>query len=236
MPTVTRLEPEEAGSARLVVALDGETVGRVSAERAGELGLREGASLSAEEADLVRSEARSLEALDAALRLLATRPRSRRELERRLGAKGFEGRAVAAALERCDEMGYLDDVAFAASHTRDRIRLKPRGKLRILAELREKGVSEEDARAGIERAFQEEEATERDLAERVLEKKWRDPADRDLRKERRRLSGHLERRGFPFHLIRELVDDRIEEVRRRRREGDPGAGPERGREGGHPRG
>lgn len=216
MPTVTRLEPEEAGSERLVVALDGESVGAVSAERAGELGLREGLSLSPEEADVVRAEARRLEALDAALRLLATRPRSRRELERRLGAKGFPGPAVAGALERCEELGYLDDVEFAASHARDRIRLKPRGKLKILAELREKGVSEEDARTGIERAFRQEEATERELAVRILEKKWRGLGDRDPRKERRRLAGHLERRGFPFHMIRELVDERMEAAKARR--------------------
>lgn len=212
MPTVTRLEPSDPGADRLVVALDGETLGALSAERAAELDLQEGVSITRARADAVRAEVRRLEALDAALRLLSTRPRSRRELERRLGGKGFSDDAVSATLERCGALGYLDDVAFAAAHARDRIRLRPRGKLRLLAELREKGVSDADARSGIERAFREEEVTERELAERVLEKKWRGLADRDRRKERRRLAGHLKRRGFPFDLIRELVGDRIREA------------------------
>ena len=218
MPTVTRFEPTDPSGDRMLVALDGETLGAVSARRAEELELRKGASLTPERADLVRAEVRSMEALDDALRLLSVRPRSRRELERRLGAKDHSEGAVSRALERCEELGYLDDVEFAASHTRDRIRLKPRGKLKLLAELREKGVSEEDARTGIERAFREEEATERELAERILEKKWRGLAGRDRRRERRRLSGHLKRRGFPFDLIRELVDERLSEA----------AGPEEG--------
>lgn len=219
MPTVTRLEPTDPGGDRLLVGLDGETLGAVPAERAEALELRKGAALTPERADLVRAEVRSMEALDDALRLLSVRPRSRRELERRLSAKDHDDGVVSRALERCEELGYLDDVEFAASHTRDRIRLKPRGKLKLLAELRQKGVSEEDAREGIERAFREEEATERELAGRILEKKWRGLAGRDRRKERRRLSGHLKRRGFPFDLIRELVDERLREA------SGPGEGP-----------
>ena len=50
---------------------------------------------------------------ERALGLLAVRPRSRRELERRLLQAGFEPEEVADVLERLERVGLIDDEAFA---------------------------------------------------------------------------------------------------------------------------
>ncbi len=50
---------------------------------------------------------------ERALGLLAVRPRSRRELERRLLAAGFEAEEVADVLARLERVGLIDDEAFA---------------------------------------------------------------------------------------------------------------------------
>lgn len=207
MPTVTRLEPEGPGGERLRVALDGEELGLIPAERAGELGLSPGKELTGPEAERLREETDRQTALDQALDYISYRPRSRAEVERRLRREDLGRAAIAGALDRCEELGYVDDVEFAASHARDRIRLKPRGKMLLEAELRKKGVSQADAREGIERAFREEEVTERELAERVAEKRWPRLEGDEPRRRRRRFRGYLERRGFPFHVIREITEE-----------------------------
>lgn len=213
MPTVTLVQPTKPGSDRLKVVLDDEVLGVVSAERASELGLAPGRELSPSEIDELRQETDRQEALDRALDYLSYRPRSRTEVERRLRRDDRSEDAVAFALGRCEELGYLDDVELAASHARDRIRLKPRGKMLLAAELRKKGVSEVDAREGIDRAFREEEVTERELARRVAERRWSQVRDDEPERRRRRFRGFLERRGFPFHLIREIADEYLDRAR-----------------------
>jgi regulatory protein len=146
------------------------------------------------------------EALRRAFRYLAHRPRTRLELERHLARRGYDADVVAATLGRCETLGYVDDRAFAVSWTLDRIRLKPRGIARIRSELRQKGVSEADAEAGIRHAFGEEGIEERDLLERAAEKRWRARRSEDPRTVRRRLAAYLERRGFPSNDVREIVD------------------------------
>ena len=152
------------------------------------------------------------EALRRAFGYLAHRSRSRAELERYLSRRGYADAVVASVLARCEDLGYVDDREFAASWVRDRIRLKPRGIARLRSELRKKGVPASDAEAGIARAFGEEGVTERDLLERVAEKRWRTRRTDDPVRVRRRLSGYLQRRGFPGHAIREVVDRLVAEL------------------------
>ena len=60
-----------------------------------------------------RRPKRPLSCHDRALRLLAVRPRSRRELETRLRSAGFDPERVAEELARLEEVGLLDDERFA---------------------------------------------------------------------------------------------------------------------------
>lgn len=203
MTTVTRLDADED---RVLVHLDDGDVLRVDPDAVEALELSAGDELTGSEVERLREASARREALDRALGYLSHRSRSRFEVERHLRSKGFEAPAVEHALARCDRLGYLDDREFAAGWVRDRIRLKPRGRFRLKMELKEKGVSEADAEAGIDRAFREEEVTERELLERAARKRWDARRSDDPEKVRRRLYGYLRRRGFRGREIREVVD------------------------------
>jgi len=210
MTTVTRLEPVGGRRDRLRVYLDGQARCELPPSVVGRLGLAEGGELSEEEVDRLLAEGERRRAIDAAFEYLSHRPRSRAEVERHLGRKGLDPGAVAAAVERCVELDYLDDRAFAADFARDRIRLKPRGSLRIVMELRDRGVSEADARAGVEEAFRDEGVTDRELLERAARKRWESRRSDDPRVVRRRLWSYLRRRGFRTSEIREVVEELVE--------------------------
>jgi regulatory protein len=77
-------------------------------------------------------------ALDAGLRYLAGRAHSRSELRRKLARRGHVDEDIDGALARLDELGYLDDAAFAAGHVRRRS--TSLGPLALAAELAARGV------------------------------------------------------------------------------------------------
>jgi regulatory protein len=105
-------------------------------------------------------------ALDVGLRLLARRAHSRVELRRKLGRRGYEEDEIQAALARLDELGYVDDAAFATGHVRRRS--SSRGPMALKAELAARGIDRQaagHALAGFDRAAQVASATR--LAERL---------------------------------------------------------------------
>ena len=79
-------------------------------------------------------------AMEVAIRYLATRPRTRWELDRRLRRAGVGESTLEATLDRLAEIGYVDDAAFAGWWGEQRDRHAPRGLRMIEAELRQHGV------------------------------------------------------------------------------------------------
>jgi regulatory protein len=75
-----------------------------------------------------------------ALNLLTRREHSRAELERKLGRKGFLQDAVEAVLDALDAEGLQSDARFTEAYVRWR-HGRGYGPRRILAELRERGIS-----------------------------------------------------------------------------------------------
>jgi regulatory protein len=72
------------------------------------------------------------------LRLLGRRAHSRVELLLKLTRRGYEGTEIRTALKRLEELGYLDDRAFASSFVRRRG--SARGPRALSAELAARGV------------------------------------------------------------------------------------------------
>lgn len=210
MPTITALERARGRRGWRDVYLDGELAGSLPAKACREAGLAVGAELPPGELARLRDVAHREEAVDRALRYLSHRPRSRSEMERHLRRKGYVQAAVEGAVARCTELGYLDDRAFAAAYARDRIRLRPRAAALLISELGKRGVSYGDARAGVERAFEQEGVTETDLLRRAAEKRWRVLRGRDPEEIRRKLQGYLSRRGFAGAEVFEVVDGLVE--------------------------
>lgn len=73
--------------------------------------------------------------------LLARREHSRQELSNKLRNKGFEPNDIEAAIERLQSEGLLNDERFAESYVRHRA-VAGFGPLRIVVELKERGVNE----------------------------------------------------------------------------------------------
>jgi regulatory protein len=131
-------------------------------------------------------------AKDRALRLLAVRDRSRRELERRLRQAGFEAEDVEQALEALAGAGLIDDERFASAVVEQAERGRPAGRRAVMGSLLSKGVARSVAEEAAERLASTEEARAEALAGRqIMRLRNLDPSVAF-----RRLSSLLIRRGF----------------------------------------
>lgn len=118
------------------------------------------------------------------------RPHTRSELRQKLRRRGCEAESIEAALDRCVEVGYLDDLAYARALVGRRS--QSRGSAAIASELAAKGIGREVA----QHLLADREEAEVDAAARLLAGLNTAAADRN------RISAKLQRRGFSPQVIR----------------------------------
>lgn len=133
-------------------------------------------------------------AKSAAFRLLASRPRSRSELLRRLREKHFPNRSIQGALEALDRLGLLDDRAFAREWVERRLSGRPAGRRSIERELSEKGIPPEITAQVLDEILAGREPAEDALG--LLRSREKHYRGLDREKALSRMYGLLSRRGF----------------------------------------
>ena len=134
-----------------------------------------------------------------ALALLDRRDMSRKELTDKLLQKGETPEAVAAAADRLEELGFLNDGRYAALVVRHYAG-KGYGPARVRQELQRRGVPRELWDAALEQLEPDPGRLDRLLRQRL---RGRDAADRA---ERRRAADYLLRRGYGWEEVREALD------------------------------
>lgn len=138
-----------------------------------------------------------------AVRLLASREHSRKELAQKLRQRcDCDTGSLNALLDRLQDLGYLDDARYAGAFIRSSI-ARGRGPQRIAHDLRERGVDGATA----EQALAVAEVDWQALAIEQREKKFgrENPADY---KERARQSRFLAGRGFYMDTIKAVFQHR----------------------------
>lgn len=135
-----------------------------------------------------------------AMGLLVRREHSRKELARKLEARGVDEGEAMATVERLAEAGWQDDERFAAGLARQRA-LSGYGPLRIRVELATHGVCDEAIRAAFEALA---EAGEDDWLDRArdLVRRRHGPGVADDPALRRKAADFLFRRGFDGDTVR----------------------------------
>jgi regulatory protein len=137
-------------------------------------------------------------ALETAVRLLASRALTAEEVRLRLARRGFPKDAADAAVADLTARGYLDDRAVAYNMVASRAK-RLLGRPRIAAELRRRGIAEPIVEEALRQTFAE--LDENDLVRRAAAKLL--PGGRAPRDEREkgRMVRALARRGFSTGAI-----------------------------------
>lgn len=152
-------------------------------------------------------------AREKALRLLATRERSRREIEQKLLASGFVSSTVALVTDWLLERGYLDDRRFAVHYLEEK-RRSGWSTRRIRSELIRRGVRREevDEVLAAETAVCGDSAGELDVALTLVRRRFGQEFASDPQTATRRVAGFLARRGFDWEDISRVLQLLAEEA------------------------
>ncbi len=201
--TVTELRFQKQARDRVNVYLDGRYAFALPATEAARL--RKGQFLSDAEIQALQQVDLRAKALDRALRFLAVRPRSTWEVRQHLSRYRPQGRPlpqehVAWVLARLEEQGYLDDRAFAQYWVEQRRRFSPRGVRALAHELRQKGVPASVIEPVLASVGDEVAAAQEALRKRLHG--WRHLDEETFR---RKAQGYLQRRGFDWETIAEVL-------------------------------
>jgi regulatory protein len=142
--------------------------------------------------------------MNRAVRLLAAKPRSIRELRERLLEKSWtNAEIVDGVLERLKEYKYLDDEQYARDLAVSKLRQKPQGPRKLQQSLSQKQLDKEIVKGALDAAF--EKLPEADLIDRAIEKRVRLKGVPETREDKKKFYDHLLRQGFGFDLIRERM-------------------------------
>jgi regulatory protein len=140
------------------------------------------------------------------LQQLTLAPRTRVQLAAVLRRRAVPGEVAQAVIARLEEVGLVDDAAYAQARVESRHRGRGLARAALAHELRTRGVAAVDAGPALETIDRDRElATARELvASRLPALRGLDPAVRF-----RRLAGLLARKGYPPSVVYPVVREAL---------------------------
>ncbi|MEZ0580065.1 regulatory protein RecX [Nocardioides sp. MH1] len=137
---------------------------------------------------------------------LTGQARSRHELAERLARRNVPDDVAGPLLDRFEEVGLVDDEAFARLWVDSRQRTRGLARRALAQELRRKGIAEETAREVLDEV---DPADEEQVARELVRKKMRSMRSLDDVVAARRLAGMLARKGYPPGMAYAVVKDEL---------------------------
>lgn len=147
-------------------------------------------------------------AREVALRQLDTRSRSRAELCTAILNRGFSAQTAEEVLDRLENVGLINDEAYAAMVVRDRFALRGAVGRAVVEELKRKGISSQSIALAMEQISSEDEY---DKAKELARRKVRSCAGLPRQKAWNRLSGMLARKGYSPSICARVASETLAE-------------------------
>ena len=194
---IQELKPSQRVQGRWLAMLEDGSILRVGQQEIADFALYAGRELTEEEAAALTAGLRSRQMRERALELLSRKPQSRRELTQKLNEWGAGPEEADAVCDRMEELGYLNEAAYAARIV-EVYSARGFGEKKLRDELYRRGVPREEWDEALARV---EDATQ--AIDDFLQKKltgWTGD-----RKQLQKVTAALVRRGFSWSDIRDAL-------------------------------
>jgi regulatory protein len=211
---ITAMRFQQRNPERVNLFVDGEFAMGLPAIEAARLHV--GQQLNATDLERLAQSDSQHRLFDRALDFLTYRPRSVAEVRRFFREKAVDDEESSALLQKLQELGYLDDLAFARWWMENRAEFSPRGPFVLRQELRLKGVPD----AIIAQVMDESSPAGDEVILQLARARARRLSGHDMDSFRRRLTSYLMRRGFSYDEVRPAVEQAWQE------RSEPGASDE----------
>lgn len=204
---ITKIENQKRRPGRKNIFVDGEFLAGVSAETLVRLALRAGDEIGPEQIRALQQTEELLGARNRALRFLATRPRTTREVRDKLREREFGDLEIDRVIADLTAAGLLDDRAFARMYIRNTLTVRPAGHLLIKRKLLLLGIDKQMAEDILEEVLQTEpeEDAALNVARKFIQNSHLRRPNEDAQHVRHRLTGFLSRRGYSWDIIGQVI-------------------------------
>ena len=200
MPTITQIKETKKG--RLALFLDGEFALSLDEDTFAAAALHEEDEVEEWRLEELRRQSDTRKALDKAMDLLSLRDHAAGELYQKLCRK-FDGPSAAYAVAKAQELGLLDDAAFARRRAAELLR-KRKSRRAILDDLTAKGIDRDTAAGAVETLYADEEQDpELTAAIQLVQRHY---AAKLAAGRRDQVAAALARRGFSHAVIRQALE------------------------------
>ncbi len=196
--TISKLAPSKRVEGRWLAFLEDGSILRIGENEVIDFALYAGKELTEEEAARLMESARRSGLKAKTLDLLSRKPQSRKELERKLQEWEASEEESAAICDRMEELGYLNDAAYAERVVRH-YSAKGYGVKKLRDELYRRGVPRDLWDEALQQAEDPADAIDA-FVEKKLAGKTPD------RKELKKVSDALARRGYSWSEISAALD------------------------------
>lgn len=141
--------------------------------------------------------------LDKTLRLISARPRSEKEILDYLQRKKIDQNLVTEIIQKLKSLRMLDDSAFAEWWIEQRATFRPKGKIALKVELKQKGIGKEiiDELIG-------NRVDEFALAKQAAQKKIKLYRKLSPQEFRQKMTSFLAQRGFTWETIKKVLEEK----------------------------
>jgi regulatory protein len=204
MAKITALETQKRDPNRVNVHLDGEYA--FSLARIVAAWLQVGQELEAQKIEALQAQDASERAYQQAMLFLSYRARSTAEIRQNLKRHKLPPEAIEETIERLKAEKLADDGQFAKAWVENRSTFRPRSRMALSVELRQKGIPEEAARAALT------DVDEETLAYDAALKRARRLESLEWNEFRTKLSQYLGRRGFSYAVAASVVSRTWDEI------------------------
>lgn len=148
---------------------------------------------------MIKKELTKSEAKEKALRLLAFRSHSEKELSDKLLLAGAKKEDLPCILDFVEKYGFVNDAEYAVHLAKDLQNIKKYGKRRIIQELKKRGIGEEYIENAVSQLLEDEENALLPLVERKLGGNFEQKSiDRAIR--------YFAYRGYEFDDIKACIE------------------------------
>ncbi len=199
---ITAAEPRRKGLVQLYI--DGQEAVKVDREVFLRSRLKPGDEISDEALRRLLQDSDAHRAKEKALYLLEHRSHTKKELTEKIARTAASREAAAAAAQRMEDLGLVDDEAYARNFAKELFLRKRYGPLRVKQELRHKGIDGEL----IEELLEEYQGMEdgqllQENIQSILERKY--AGWQEDEKLRRRAFAALQRMGYGYEEIQQAL-------------------------------
>lgn len=199
MHKITDLKQGVRNPDRVNVYVDGKFLFSLDVSQVVDLGVKVGLEISEDELIELKRASEFGKLYQRTLEWVLMRPHSEKECRDYLRRKIFERKLdknyIDKIVEKLNDKRYLDDCRFAEWYVENRFSKKGVSVKRLKIELLKKGVSKDI----VEQVLKDSSRNDREELEKMIAKKRsRYPDDK-------KLTAYLVRQGFPYDLVRELV-------------------------------